>query len=241
MSSKPDSFMPLWIGDYLADTMHLTRDQHGAYLLLLMAYWRHARALPNDNAYLAAVTKSTEDEWRTMAPVLAKFFTVDATAWTHGRVEEELKKAKKAYDDKVGKAKAGAAKRWSGHKPKDNSSNAQALPKQSQSQPHLSFPSEKERVVGTTAQKNSAVDQSTEPGWEAQYPTWARFRSRIGDKAWAVWFANLSAVDELTIACKTPFQLEQVQQRYGAELAACFLGDVTFVISKPEKAVAKAS
>lgn len=235
MSSKPDSFMPLWIGDYLADTMHLTRDQHGAYLLLLMAYWRHARALPNDNAYLASVTKSTEDEWRMMAPVLAMFFTVDATAWTHRRVEEELKKAKKAYDDKVGKAKAGAAKRWSGHKPKHPSSNAQAMPNQCQSQPHLSFPSEKERVVGTTAQKNSAVVQSTGNNWNEQYPNWTKFRATVGDKIWMAWFDHLTPINETTIACKTPFQANEITLRYGKFLESCFLGDVTFVVSKAEK------
>ena len=112
MTKKTDAWMPLWIGAYLADTMRLTTVQHGAYLLLLMAYWRAGEALPDDDEELRAITRTDRAEWKKIRPVLAKFFKVGDGVWWHKRVEAEIEgagdRAKKASD----RAKKGAKTRW---------------------------------------------------------------------------------------------------------------------------------
>lgn len=65
MSSRPDAFMPLWIGDYLADTTHLSTEQHGVCLLLLMEMHRSG-GLPSDDATLAALAKVPKARWARM-------------------------------------------------------------------------------------------------------------------------------------------------------------------------------
>lgn len=87
--SKKDQWMPLYIAEYLADTGHLSTTQHGAYLLLLMHYWRK-RELPDDDRQLAAIAKLPLRLWLgDCKETLQAFFT---EGWVHKRVEDELQK-----------------------------------------------------------------------------------------------------------------------------------------------------
>lgn len=91
--SKPNAWMPLYIADYLADTQHLTRDEHGAYLLLIMAYWRNGGPLPDDDKRMAAIVKATRKEWDELRQVLAEFFEIADGMWHQKRLDEELAEA----------------------------------------------------------------------------------------------------------------------------------------------------
>jgi uncharacterized protein YdaU (DUF1376 family) len=85
--------MPFYIADYLRKTMHLTRDQHGAYMLLLMACWDRGGRLPNDAGQLAGIAKASPLEWRKLRPVILPFFEVDGDSLVQPRVIEEHEKA----------------------------------------------------------------------------------------------------------------------------------------------------
>lgn len=94
MAGKADIWMPLYVNDYLGDTMHLTRDEHGAYLLLIMAYWKRGGPLPDDPASLAAIARATPEEWqRTLNVRCQPFFSINDGFWNHKRVDTELEKA----------------------------------------------------------------------------------------------------------------------------------------------------
>jgi uncharacterized protein YdaU (DUF1376 family) len=103
--------MKLYIADYLADTTHLTRDEHGAYLLLLMALWRAGGKLPRDPAKLARITKCTAAEWEGIAPVVMEFFKVSGGSITQKRASKEIAKYQGVVKGSKSAGKASAAKR----------------------------------------------------------------------------------------------------------------------------------
>lgn len=107
--------MPLDIRDYMADTTHLSTIEHGAYLLLLMAYWLKGSGLEDNDRQLAQIARVGPKEWKTLRPVLAPFFVIDGGRWTQKRAEEELGRARHIMSERSEAGKSGAEKRWQTH------------------------------------------------------------------------------------------------------------------------------
>lgn len=97
-------FMQLYVGDYLKDTRHLTAEQHGAYLLLLMSMWAHGGDLPNDPKKLARLACCTASRWAKIGADVLEFFEVDGDVITQARLRLELKKA---LEKSIKRAEAG--------------------------------------------------------------------------------------------------------------------------------------
>jgi len=108
MKPRPDSWMPIYIGDYLADTGHLNAAQHGAYLMLLFAYWRLGRALPDDDKLLARWAKMSPKQWKANKEIIGAFFDRSGGEWVQHRAESELSKA----TEKSHKAATAADAKW---------------------------------------------------------------------------------------------------------------------------------
>lgn len=102
------AWMPLYVGDYLADTTDLSTLEHGAYMLLIMHYWQKGR-LPDDDAKLARICRLTPDEWSEVRASMAPLF--DA-GWKHKRIDAELAKAHEMIDKRSAAGKAGASARY---------------------------------------------------------------------------------------------------------------------------------
>lgn len=86
-------YMKLFPADYLADTQHLTTEEHGAYLLLLMNYWQTGKPLDNSDEKLYIVARLSRTRWKAVRESIAPFFKISkSNQWKHGRIEYELSK-----------------------------------------------------------------------------------------------------------------------------------------------------
>ena len=93
--------MPLYIGDYLRDTLGLSRSEHGSYLLLIMAYWTNGGPLIDDDPMLREISKCPEIEWGRTKGLMLRFFRAENGHWIHNRIDEELQKTRDQYAKRI--------------------------------------------------------------------------------------------------------------------------------------------
>lgn len=104
--------LPLWTDAYIADTTDLSAEEHGVYLLLLMAAWRSPDcALPDDDLRLSRMARVGSKKWQKMRPVMLRFFTVSDNGWTQKRLLKEHDRVSKSYSQKVEAGRSSALKR----------------------------------------------------------------------------------------------------------------------------------
>jgi uncharacterized protein YdaU (DUF1376 family) len=108
--------MPIWIGDYLASTAHLTTQQHGVYLLLMMHYWTTQKPIPDDDEMLALIVRLPLKEWKHDRKAIETLFHIKDGAWFHQAMFDEIAKAMKVSKKRQELGRKGAAKRWNGGK-----------------------------------------------------------------------------------------------------------------------------
>lgn len=88
------AFFPLYTGDYLRDTRHLSPLKHGVYLMLLMHSWDQQGPLPLDEQECAGIANCrSADEVDALRYVLERFFVHMEDGWYNHRMQRELERA----------------------------------------------------------------------------------------------------------------------------------------------------
>lgn len=135
--SRP--WMPLYVSDYLADTLDLRAEESGCYMLLLMIAWRRDGTLPDDMNWIKRALSSCASDMhgnrfnKIVPPLLDRFFYRDESGgFRNKRLEKEREKAAK-YSEKQ---RENVEKRWSKYNKNKGIDDTSVLPaRASQSQP----------------------------------------------------------------------------------------------------------
>ena len=98
--------MPMYWDAYLADTTHLSTEEHGAYLLLLAAMWRRNGWVPDDDRDNARILGLTVAKWRRIKARLAGFLIIEG-----GQIsQKKLLETWENTQEKIAKNRANGSK-----------------------------------------------------------------------------------------------------------------------------------
>lgn len=99
--------MPIEIEPWTKKTARLSAAARGAYMDLLLAYWRGEELPANDDEALMRLARCTEKEWAAVGSKVLAYFKRDGDLLTQERADEEKAKAKQRYEQKVSAGQAG--------------------------------------------------------------------------------------------------------------------------------------
>lgn len=132
MSAYPS--LPLFTDAYIADTAHLTNEEHGAYLRLLMFAWRSPKCcLPDDDVKIARMLGLTPKKWAALKPNVMAFWSLENGVWVQSRLSRE----RQFVEEKVEKRRAAGKQ---GGRPKSLENNETGKAKGSVSESKLKAP-----------------------------------------------------------------------------------------------------
>lgn len=214
---RTDTWMPLYVGDYLRKTMHLSTVEHGAYLLLIMSAWTNDGRIPASAVALANIAKVSPRQWKEIGAKVLAFWRLsdDGAHYVHGRVLEELERSQRVSEKRRQAGANGAAKRWQGdsnsHSPAKDLPVADASQIDRQSQSHNS-PSE-----STSARGSRLPPELLDKVWSAAPPK-ARERSSRGDtsKALAAALKRGAQPDEIMAGLTAYWRSDDATKDNGA-------------------------
>jgi uncharacterized protein YdaU (DUF1376 family) len=98
MSELP--YMPLFVSDFISDTLGLGSAETGAYLMLLMVAWRAGGSLPDDDTELAKYARASPRQWVKLKPKVMRFWHLQEGLWVNNRLTKEHQNVSKMVQSK---------------------------------------------------------------------------------------------------------------------------------------------
>lgn len=212
MSKTP--FMPLWVSDFLGDTMDLDACEIGSYLLLLMAQWNRGGSISNDPAKLKRMARGGRN-WPEVWAVIGRFFSEDAEGLFSKRLrlEQQNVAAKRIVNSQSGAHGAAvkalkrnnAAQANAGETLKRNASKPEPEPyikeepigsskKTARRKPEMELPPDwvpsDRNITDAEARQFSAMEIQDEADRFRNHHSAKGSRFRDWDAAWRTWLGN---------------------------------------------------
>lgn len=146
MADEPrqKSFMPMYWGDFLADTSDLSCEELGMYIRLISHYW-NTGPLTTDHKRLARVCNTTKHKFEKNWQIISRFFSSESGKYFQKRIDKEIAKAIEISEKRAEAGRLGGQ------------ANASANAKQMQKhpQPHIKI---KEAPVGALDEKQQKLE-----------------------------------------------------------------------------------
>lgn len=106
------AYLPLYTGDYIRDTQHLSCSEHGIFLKLLMHCWDQKGPAPLDERKLCGIVNArSSDEIEALRRILAEFFVRMEDGHYNKRMQQEIQRCEAISEARSGAGRAGANER----------------------------------------------------------------------------------------------------------------------------------
>jgi uncharacterized protein YdaU (DUF1376 family) len=175
-------WMPLYIGDFIADTMHLNATETGIYIRLLVHCWKHG-SIPRNPRQLALIAHCDTRLWHQYEATVMNFFdVVDASTAHNKRVSSELLRFAEISN-----------KRKDAAKQKHTKSSANGMQKHTHLHSHSEREQERKEEVAADAASSSA---NGSPRFAFENGVIRLTAANL--EQWRKAFPNLSLESELT-------------------------------------------
>ena len=121
-------WMKMYTGDHLRDTHHLTWEEQGVLLLLLITAWNEPGCrIPDDVFWIARRLRANEQDFtRVVKPVLDEFFTAEDGYLFHKAQRAEYLEALAEYEKKSERGRKAANARWNNGRAGESSDEFEA-------------------------------------------------------------------------------------------------------------------